>query len=148
MGEHPVLCSFIPSFASASLRLRGDLFLRSAPLVSRRAAVLAPIGGAPIHAGLGMDHDCLRAAEPTVPECRRLVLDGVAAARQLGGDVCIDAPFERNAGALEIVGAWGSDGLLHVETGVDQMRDDLHVSLCLHVSAHDAERDQWATVAE
>src|SRR5262245_60741371 len=106
------------------------------------AAVLAGIGAAPVRAGGGIDHDALPTAEAAARQGRRLILDDVTETSELRADSLRQTVLERDAIRIEIVEARVVDRFLDVRSGVEELGDELDMPLRLHVTAHDAERDQ------
>ena len=122
--------------------------------IPKRDAIFAAFGGAEIHVFLGVVPDGLVAAE--FGDRRRH--DLVAAVDQLTDSFRREAGFELHIAAVgfrRLAGGFGRTDvvnprcvarLLQAHVEVEQVHENLHVALRLHVAAHDAEAHHRAAV--
>jgi predicted dehydrogenase len=124
---------------------RDPLGLGGVPLITHGPAVLAGVGAAHEHAGLGVDADGLVAAEAAAGIDQAVPL-GLQGAADLGADARFEPHRAAVAGAragrvggADVEEPGGVARLLDVHAEVDQVAEHLHVPLRLHVAAHHAE---------
>ena len=100
------------------------------------------VGTAHQHAVFGIDQDAL-----ITPVSAELVDDAVALTGQASSHISIKSRFQSQA-FVGVTEAWGFSGVLRIHSKIDDVRDDLNMSLGLHVASHNTEREERLAVLE